>query len=68
MVTNFAAAAAGAKEFVPWDQVPTRVPQLLDQIQVRQAAGWLLPARHDTHMSALVLPQDGQGNCVGFAV
>jgi hypothetical protein len=24
----------GAKEFVPWDQVGTRVPELLEQIQV----------------------------------
>jgi hypothetical protein len=27
----------GAKEFVPWDQVGTRVPELLEQIQVGAA-------------------------------
>jgi hypothetical protein len=29
----------GAKEFVPWDQVGTRVPELLEQIQVSGVAG-----------------------------
>jgi hypothetical protein len=33
----------GAKEFVPWDQVGTRVPELLEQIQVG-----LMPSCYNT--------------------